>query len=866
MSETYNKSNLKKMPIKVQNHYERLGSVPFSAGAELLKKIQSGGILIPGAGGQMGHDAAKTALIAGCPTFPQDINKATLDKNAKEGLSVLAKGVSKRKIPERAWVQINSEGLLHAPIVFPDKGKLPSMQEIEAALSESPDKARKFVSDFLDNALGKDTEIRKDYSNIMMVLEALPESLPLKQLYFLFLEQAFSNPEAIYATNTSSLKVDDIAAKLAHPENAALFHYFLPADRNPLLEVGLGSKTSLVVLQALQHLGTAMGKKVVTCWGDGSGAIANRILVGVLNEAGRISDEGIAQADVIDKVFLETFYPEQIKVKTSSAKRQFEAAPKLAFFKDEKMLYQKIAECDSEREKVTKSGKNPELRKELLVKKKEYILEAQGRLRQKVLYAGIVENMAPLGAFFTPAKCVIELKGKAQAQLKIINSYMADVERVPDNIIKPLSIEPYDFPKPENYQQLTNAAEVISNRLKGAYIAIAQEIIKEGLATPQDIELACKEGFKYNVGPLEMASNLGVEKSQELISLVNENIDQTKPTGISKPGEYLELEGNELSGVQTYVQDNIGFITLGRMHIQNLQMMQNSFGPEMLKGLRAAIKSLEAKGVKAIMIKSQGGGAFSSGADLNYIASTNWDTEKILAFRNLGKQVMNEVASCKTPTVAIVDGPAVGGGLELALACDYRVMTDMAVVAMPEVGLGIIPDWGGTERLPAIVGKELAKRLICTAKLKNLGLKLGAEDASKVGLADLFVTQSQLPHLISDLIYRKSSVDIYTKPSPKSNFDKPVSEYPAHIVKRFGLSRPFKHDWRWVTRHAARFAEDLIEHSDDPEYAKRVDDDEAFKVLIKSGKKVAKRYIQPFISAAQSRFWAPLLEKIGLLR
>ena len=820
----------------MSNHYNNFSSIPYSC--ELNKEIINHGALVFGAMGEMGSKITSTFPRASIKTIMQDIHPEKLKQSREEAIKTSEKALSKRKLSHRQWAIINKGNLFGETIVFPNNGAIPFDQ-----INQS----KELVEKYLDEALGKDNQIRKDYSNLMMVLEACPEILSFKQNIFRFFELALTSTSTILATNTSSLSVDEIAAKLEHPERAVGFHYFLPAHINPLIEIIAGSKTSLEVIQAMHNLAIAMGKKPIICWKDKPGAIANRILVGILNEAARIYDEGIANIDLIDEVFLETFYPIQIKVQTKSAKRQFEAAPKLVFFKDETTLYEKIKDCNNET-------------------KRKYIEELQGKLRQKVLYAQIVENLATLGSFFTPASSVLKIKELAQKQLKSINEYLFNVEKNPQNISKPLLIIPYDFPNQNKNLKTDNSREIIKKRLQGAYIAISQQILNEGLATSQDIELACKEGFKYNIGPFELTGQLGEARVIELTTLVNENIDQTKTSGISKPGEYIKVGKYDLSGVQYYIQNNVGFIYLGRLHIQNLVMVQNSLGPDMLEGILNALCELKSKNVKAVLFRSQGGGAFSSGADLNYIASTNWDTKKILEFRNLGKKVMNEIANYPIPTIAIVDGPGVGGGLELALACDYRIMTDLSFVAMPEVALGIIPDWGGTERLPAIVGKNLAKRLICTAQLKNLGLKLSSEDAQKVGLADLFVSQAELPILISNLIYRKSPIDIYTKPQKKSNFNKDIKDYPAHIVKRFKLNKSFKHNFRWITRHTAYFAEDLINHSEDENYAKRVNNDDAFTKLIKSGNCVSNTQIKPFLQAAQSKFWAPIFENIGLLK
>lgn len=807
---------------------------------EILKHIQSlnNGALIFGASGEMGSKITSTFPKADIRTMMQDIDREKLDRSRKEAFDTTAKGVKVRKVSHRAWVKINIDNLYGETIVFPNKGSIPFTQ-IDEVYSRSQVEAKQIVSAFLDTALGINTNIRTNYSSIMMVLEAGPEILSFKQNVFRFFELALSSQDAILATNTSSLSVDEIAAKLEHPERAVGFHYFLPAHINPLIEIITGSKTSPKVVDAMCDLAIAMNKKPIICKKDRPGAIANRILVGVLNEAAKMVDQGIALPEFVDKIFLKTFYSEQIQIKAKKVQAQFEAAPKLSFFKDEDKIYKQIAKC------------------ELLADKLGLLQEAQGRLRQKVLYVQIVENLAVLGSFFTPASSVLKIKQLAQEQLSVINKYLTEVEKSQDIFFK---LVPYEFPIPSQIINKAGAKELVRDRLLGAYIAIAQEIIKENLTTPGELETACKEGFKYNYGPLELARKFGSRRVEYLTKLVNEGLNQSQRTGISKPGEFIELGKNDLSGVCVNIRDEVGFITLGRLHIQQLQMMQNSLGPEMLTAIKDAVKELEEKEVKAICFKSNGGGPFSAGADLNYIASTKWNVQKLIEYRNLGKEVMNIIASCKVPTIAVVDGAAVGGGLELVLACDYRVFTDLAVIAMPEVALGIIPDWGGTEKLPAIVGKELAKRLICTANLKNLGEKLRGEDCFRVGLADIFVTQAKLPHMIASLVIGKGPIDLTKKLTLKANHNRKIDEYPAHIVKRFKLNKKYVPGIRWFTKFAELHALRLIEHSDEPGYAEQYNTDKVFKQLIISGKNVFNYCIEPQIKLVQSSVY-PIIEK-----
>lgn len=836
-----------------QNPYSKLSDIPFST--ELYKKILDRGAVVFGTG-VMGTGIISTFLKASIPTTIQDISLEILNKTENEVHSILNKGVEKRKLSKEQKEIIESKNLLRNKIIFENNNSIP-FNDIDKAYLESPESAKKLVSDFLI----KNLSTKEKYS-AGIFLETGPETLSFKQNIARFTELALES--AIFATNTSSLKIDDIASKTQKPDNAIGFHYFFPSHINPLLEIILGSNTSSETLAGALDLAQAMGKKTIVCWKDVPGGIPNRILVGVLNEAAKIYDDGLGSQKEIDEVFLETFYPKQIKIKTKKAKKQFDAAPKLGFFKDEEKLYKKISLIDKEYSKTHNT--------KLLSKKKTLLEIAHGTLRQKILYANIVYNLSAIGKFFTPAYCVEELLKRAKEQADKLNVLLKELQSNTEKIKEKTNITPYLFPTPKNSPRPNK--ELISKRLLGAYIAISLNLYKENIGTIQDIELACKEGFKWNIGPFELMKSTSTDKVKKLIELVSQNLDTTN-TGIANINDLIEINENELSGIQTYIRGNIGFIVLGRLHIQQLQLTQNSLSPEMLNALNQAVEDFETnKSIKAIIIKSQGGGPFSSGADLNYIESTNWDTSKITSFINHGKKVMDKIVNCKKPTIAIIDGAAVGGGLELALACDYRIITDSGFVAMPEVALGIIPDWGGTERLPRIIGKELAKRMICTATLTNLGLKLNSKDAYAVGLADASILQSELPFYMADLINQDYSYpevylnkppifNIYLKPTIKENYDK--NNYQANIIKRFGLNKPYKQKSKWCTNYAATLAYNLIENSHNPAYSKRVNNDETSKKLLKGGKCIYKWYIKPFISAAQNTFWGPFLEKLGVL-
>ncbi len=136
--------------------------------------------------------------------------------------------------------------------------------------------------------------------------------------------------------------------------------------------------------------------------------------------------------------------------------------------------------------------------------------------------------------------------------------------------------------------------------------------------------------------------------------------------------------------------------------------------------------------VRAIVIASASPRAFSAGADLKWLGAATSPAE-VASRAHRGHQTMNAVADCPKPTIAAIEGIAFGGGCELALACDYRIAGDTARFGQPEIKLGIIPGWGGTQRLTRLIGPSRATDMIIT------GRPVHAEEAFRFGLANLVV-------------------------------------------------------------------------------------------------------------------------------
>ncbi len=188
----------------------------------------------------------------------------------------------------------------------------------------------------------------------------------------------------------------------------------------------------------------------------------------------------------------------------------------------------------------------------------------------------------------------------------------------------------------------------------------------------------------------------------------------------------------------------------------------NALNLEVLGGLQLAINKLNTTlktspegAPRVVTISGSGEKAFVAGADIKLMHGKS--ANEVREFITLGQQVMNQLEALPLPVIAVVDGFAIGGGLELALSCDLIVVSERAKLGQAEVNLGIIPGFGGTQRLFRRVGAGMAKRLIFTAE------NITGEEAYRIGLADYFVTQAELEtrvNAICELISQKGPLAV----------------------------------------------------------------------------------------------------------
>ena len=170
----------------------------------------------------------------------------------------------------------------------------------------------------------------------------------------------------------------------------------------------------------------------------------------------------------------------------------------------------------------------------------------------------------------------------------------------------------------------------------------------------------------------------------------------------------------------------------------------NAFNTEQLHLLRDALAEVAADpDIRVLVLTGAGERAFAVGADIREMAALS--PEGGLAFGRLGHAVTRAVEALPQPVVAAVNGFALGGGCELAIACDIRIASENAVFAQPEVSLGIPPGWGGSQRLPRLVGPGMAAEMILA------GRRVAAAEALRIGLVNRVVPLPDLMPAAAEL-------------------------------------------------------------------------------------------------------------------
>ena len=173
-------------------------------------------------------------------------------------------------------------------------------------------------------------------------------------------------------------------------------------------------------------------------------------------------------------------------------------------------------------------------------------------------------------------------------------------------------------------------------------------------------------------------------------------------------------------GLEVTVEGNAARFTIRR------ERRRNALDDATLEAMREALIRTKRDGIGAIVLCGEGTKAFCAGSDLKELAAQTYDQR--LAHNELGQEVGDLIEAHPSPVIAAIEGYCLGGGLELACACDYRIAGRSAVLGLPEVALNGLPSWGGTVRLPRIVGVGRAREVVL------FGRTVTGEEAERWGL------------------------------------------------------------------------------------------------------------------------------------
>jgi enoyl-CoA hydratase len=185
-----------------------------------------------------------------------------------------------------------------------------------------------------------------------------------------------------------------------------------------------------------------------------------------------------------------------------------------------------------------------------------------------------------------------------------------------------------------------------------------------------------------------------------------------------------------MSVVLTEIADRILTVTINRPE------KLNALNPEVMEGLAGAIETARGDDVGGVILTGAGEKAFIAGADVSVFRA--FDPVSARTFARKGQALLDSIGGLGKPVIAAVNGFALGGGCEVALACTLRIASKTARLGQPEVNLGIIPGYGGSQRLPRLVGKGRALEMLLSGDM------VGAEEAWRIGLVNRVVEPAEL--------------------------------------------------------------------------------------------------------------------------
>ncbi len=514
----------------------------------------------------------------------------------------------------------------------------------------------------------------ESFGDVDFVVEAVPERMEIKQSVFAELDAATPG-HAILASNTSSLSITEIGEATLRPEKVIGFHYFYPASIMPLIEIVEGEETSADTVTATLTFAQAIRKQPITC-AEVPGFVVNRILNSGIAEIWREQEEKGLSIKLID---------EGVGAAGVVPVGPYHLVDLLGLDTVLHVAEHLLESYGEERFYVPKGMQK---------------LVANGKLGAKTGGDGFYDPQGEPNIKGEREPDVAELVEKL-ALKTLLEACLVLEERVATHrdidfgMMAGAGLDPRRGLMPPFMKADSEGLDVILERMESA-----QERFGERFAPPTILRRLVAQG------------RLGQKAGEGFYAYPRPDAEQ--------PADVIKLETRE-EGVA------IAWLANGQM---------NSISPQVIEDLRKVWSNVSENGTRVLVIASSNPMLYSAGADIK--AFTTMDQSSGAELVDAAHALLRELGSDGVITIAAVNGLAFGGGCELAMACDVRIAARSAIFGQPEIKLGIIPGFGGTQRLPRLVGANKA------LEMNLVGDPILAEEAFELGLVNRVVEDHEL--------------------------------------------------------------------------------------------------------------------------
>ena len=278
----------------------------------------------------------------------------------------------------------------------------------------------------------------------------------------------------------------------------------------------------------------------------------------------------------------------------------------------------------------------------------------------------------------------------------------------------------------------TDRFDTIADRMRAVVFHVVATLVEDGIGTIEDVDIGARVGLRWRRGPFELMNDRGIDRVTALGTVCAARWKTSVPALLLK--QAATRQPFEFKYVRTAVENGVATLTINRPDALN------ALNEAVVSQLQQSLDDMAARNDVGGIVIAGAGKAFAAGADIKFFIDRieAGEVSQVVAFTRAGQDLLRNIAGCAKPVVARLHGLALGGGLELALACHRIVASTKATMAFPETGIGIYPGLGGTQRTTRRIGRGLARWLVFTGQM------LSAEEAEAIGLIDSTVPPDQL--------------------------------------------------------------------------------------------------------------------------